>query len=76
MSDTDVKAKQLTRILLYVHERGSINPKQAINDLGIMRLAARINDLEKVGINFDHNWVEDFNRYGEKIRYKEYRLAV
>lgn len=76
MNDTDVKAKQLTRILLFVHERGSINPKQAINDLGIMRLAARINDLEKAGIKFEHKWVQDFNRFGEKVRYKEYRLAV
>ena len=76
MNDTDVKVKQLGRILMYVHERGSINPKQAMNELGIMRLAARINELEKAGINFEHKWVEDFNRFGEKVRYKEYRLAV
>jgi len=49
---------------------------QALNDLGIMRLAARISDLEKAGINFEHRWVQDFNRFGEKVRYKEYRLAV
>ena len=76
MNDTDIKARQLTRIMLYVHERGSINPKQAMNELGIMRLAARISDLEKAGISFDHKWVQDFNRFGEKVRYKEYRLAV
>lgn len=76
MNDTDIKAKQLTRVMLYVHERGSINPMQALNDLGIMRLSARISDLEKAGIHFDHKWVQDFNRFGEKVRYKEYRLAV
>lgn len=76
MSDFDVKAKQAGRILMYVNERGSINPKQALNELGIMRLAARINDMEKAGIKFEHKWVEDFNRFGEKVRYKEYSLVV
>ena len=76
MNDIDIKAKQCTRILLFIQDHGSVNPRQAMNDLGIMRLAARISDMEKAGIHFDRQWVEDFNRFGEKIRYKEYRLAV
>ena len=76
MSDIEIKAKQCTRILLFIQDNGSINPMQAMNRLGVMRLAARISDMEKAGLRFEHNPVKSFNRFGEKIRYMEYRLAV
>ena len=76
MSEINTKANQCGRIMMFVDKHGSINPKQAMNDLGIMRLAARISDMEKAGIRFDHHRVTDFNRFGEKVRYMEYRLAV
>lgn len=76
MSDIEIKAKQCTRILLFIQDNGSINPMQAMNRLGVMRLAARISDMEKAGLRFEHKPVSDLNRFGEKVRYMEYRLAV
>ena len=40
-------ATQCDRILQYMHDFGSINPVQAMSDLGVMRLGARIWDLKK-----------------------------
>ena len=76
MNDIDIKARQCSRILLFIQDHGSINPKQAMNELAIMRLAARISDMERAGIHFEHKPVTDFNKFGEKVRYMEYRLAV
>ena len=42
------KARQCRRIMDFVDKHGSINPLQALKGLGVMRLAARISDLEKV----------------------------
>ena len=72
----ETRLTQSMKILKYMMDFGSITPIEAMQDLGVMRLAARIKDLEKAGIIFEHNWVQDFNRFGEKVRYKEYRLAV
>lgn len=47
---------------------------QALNYCCVMRLAARINDLEKAGYEFDHTPVSGKNRYGEKVRYMSYSL--
>ena len=72
----DVKRSQCKRILWFVDRYGSINPMQALNYLAVMRLAARISDLEKEGIHFDRKWVETVNKFGEKVRFKEYRRAA
>lgn len=74
--DINEKASQCKRIMSFVDKHGSINPLQAMRGLGIMRLAARISDLEKNGAKFEHRMVTSRNRYGEKIRYMEYKKAV
>ena len=70
------KAKQCKRIMAFVEVHGSINPLQALKSLGVMRLAARISDLEKAGAKFEHNMVTSKNKFGEPVRYMEYKKAV
>ena len=42
---------QSERILDYIQKHGSIDPWRAMNDLHIMRLASRIYDLKKMGVD-------------------------
>lgn len=65
---------QNERILAYMEKFVTINPKQAMNDLGIFRLASRITDLRRKGYPIISEWEEVKNRYGEKCRVKRYRL--
>ena len=66
---------QCRRIVRYLDEHNCIDPIRALTELGIMRLAARINDLEKAGYEFKHETVDSVNRFGEKIQYMEYRMV-
>ena len=70
------KAKQCKRIMDFVDKHGSINPLQALKGLGVMRLAARISDLEKAGSKFDHKLVQSKNQFGEPVRYMVYTKVV
>lgn len=63
---------QCRRVLEFVDMNGSINPMQALTEIGVMRLAARIDDLEWMGWHFDHTPTKGVNRYGEKTRYMTY----
>lgn len=45
-----------------------------MKELGIMRLASRICDMRSK-FNIIDVWVEDVNRYGDKIRYKKYIIT-
>lgn len=65
---------QCERILKFMKEHGSINPMQAMKDLGVMRLAARVADLKKAGYKISRRTVTGRNRYGEPVSYAEYRL--
>jgi hypothetical protein len=74
-----VTLKQTTAVLNWLKARGPITPKQAEHELGIMRLAARINDI-KNGRGVDPHPVETrlvrgYNEAGERCRFAEYRLA-
>ena len=57
-------------------ERGPINPMQALVELGIFRLAARINDLRKMGHQIVREMVTVLNRFGEDCRVAQYRLEI
>lgn len=65
---------QCERILKYMHDFGSINPLEAMADLGVMRLGARIYDLKKNGHPITRKMVKKKNRYGEPVSFAEYRL--
>ena len=62
---------QNTELLHYLKMKGTINPMEALDQLSIYRLAARIADLRK-----EHNiktlMISDFNKEGKKVRYAKY----
>lgn len=41
---------QTDKVYAYMEKNGSIDPLRAFNDLGILRLAARIADLKAAGV--------------------------
>lgn len=70
------KVTQGAKILKYMRDYGSITPVEAFRDLGVMRLGARIYDLEQEGIRIAHERETSTNRMGEKVSYSRYRLEV
>ena len=63
---------QYEKILQYIDDFGSISPMEAFSDLGITKLATRISEMRKDGIEFDQQWESAKNRYGEKVHYMRY----
>jgi hypothetical protein len=53
---------------------GSINPMQALQDIGCFRLASRISDLKDQGYEIISERVNYKNRLGEVKYFNEYRL--
>ena len=65
---------QKDRILQYMMQFGSITPVQAFADLGVMRLSARIYDLEADGVQIGRHTEKAKNRYGETVHYTRYYI--
>lgn len=63
---------QAERIIEYINEFGSITPMEAFQDLGITKLATRISEMRKAGIEFNKDYVKSKNRYGEPVMYMRY----
>lgn len=61
-------------ILDYMKQFGSINPLQALQDIGCFRLASRISDLRKQGYPIISERVNYINRFGEAKHFNEYRI--
>ena len=68
------KPTQNERILAYIAEFGSITQLEALQDLGIMRLASRISDLKKQGYSIASDIETVKNKFGEKCHIKRYRM--
>lgn len=65
---------QCDRVLEYMREFGSINPMEAIRDIGCMRLASRISDLREQGYPIRRRMKTGKNRYGKDVSFAEYYL--
>lgn len=63
---------QNSRILDYMIKNGSISPLEAMNDLGVMRLGARIFELKEQAYPIEKVMQEGTNRFGEPTRYARY----
>jgi hypothetical protein len=63
---------QVERVRKYMDEFGSISTKEAIDEFGITRLAARIYDIAKTGVPIFKTTEYGKNRYGEKVHYTRY----
>ena len=70
-----MKTTQKDRILDYIRKFGSITSWEAYQDLGVMQLGARIDQLQKDGYQFKAEWEQKKNRYGEDVSFKRYYLA-
>lgn len=69
-----MKTTQAERVLSYMEEFGSITQMDALNDLGVMRLASRISDLKKMGYPITSEIEAVKNRYEETCFIKRYSL--
>lgn len=70
------KATQAERVLAYIEKFGSITQYEALQDLGVMRLASRISDLRKLGYPIQGESVAVKNRFEETCYVKRYSMAV
>ena len=61
-------------ILQYIKDFGSITPMQAFADLGITKLATRISEMRKAGMEFRIETVHVKNRYGKSVSFAKYSL--
>lgn len=66
---------QREAIVNYITEFGSITPMQAFADLGITKLATRISEMRKDGMNFKIETVRIKNRYGKPIYFAKYSFG-
>ena len=60
----------------YMERYGSITPLDALREFSCMRLGARIYDLERQGVKIIHETEHATNKFGKKVSYARYRLAV
>ena len=65
---------QTQKIVNYCKKHGSISAMEAMSELGITQLGARIDDLQKKGIFFRKEWDAATNRDGEIVRFKRNKL--
>lgn len=65
---------QAERVEKYIRDFGSITQLEAMEDLGVMRLASRISDLRSFGVKIRKTTETGRNRYGERTRYARYSI--
>lgn len=63
------------RVLEHLKQHGSIDAMTALSDLGVFRLAARINDLRNMGHEIISGRVTVRNRFGEECRVASYSMG-
>lgn len=66
---------QNDRILAYMDQHGSITQLEALQELGVMRLASRISDLKRKGYAIESTSVNVTNRYNETCKIKRYSIS-
>jgi len=67
---------QNERVFDHLLTSGPLQPFQAWRELGVYRLASRINDLRKAGHKIQTKKVEVVNRWGESSYIAEYSLEL
>ncbi len=65
---------QCERIVEYIKMFGSISPLEAFRDLGITKLATRISEMRKTGMEFEQEYIKSKNRFGEDVYFMRYYL--
>ena len=65
---------QTDMVLNHMRRYGSITPREADSEYGIMRLGARIWDLKRIGYRIKKEEVKSTNRFGDPVHFARYRL--
>ena len=55
-------------------KNGWVSPADAFREVGTMKLATRVSEIRRMGINVESRTVANINRFGKKIHYNEYRI--
>jgi hypothetical protein len=76
MAEGKNRTTQCQRLKRYLEEFHSITPLQALRDMGIMRLGARVWDLEHNGWKgrIRHDTIPIKNRWNQTVRVSRYSL--
>lgn len=61
-------------VLDYIKNYGSITQLEAMADLGVSRLAARMSDLKAMGFDVKKTMATNYNRFGKKVSYSKYTI--
>ena len=69
-----IHSTQADRLLAYLQDHGSIRPLEALNELGIYRVADPAHKLRKRGVDVRTRMVTVRNRWDEDCRVAEYYL--
>ena len=67
-----MKVTQRQLILNYIEDFGSITPMEAFGDLGVTKLATRISEMRRDGMQFQIDTVKRKNRYGKTVWFAKY----
>jgi len=65
---------QRDRVLQYIRTEGSITALEAVRELGVLQLSARLVELERDGYLFIKTKEKSKNRFGEDVYYIRYSL--
>ena len=68
------KLTQVERVIWYMQTNGSITPLEAKDELGIMRLAATIHTVKKLGYSVHTEMVKVKDRFGSETHVASYSL--
>lgn len=68
------KTTQNDMVLEYIRNYGSITQLEAMADLGVSRLAARMSDLKAMGFDVHKTMATSYNRFGKKVSYSKYTI--
>lgn len=71
---SEIKDTQAKRIIRYMSRHGSITTMDAF-EMGITRLASRIYDIRRMGVEVESETVTGKNRFGEPVHYSRYKLV-
>lgn len=69
------KVKQTELVLMYLKQYGTITPVDAMREFGIMRLASRISDLKRAGVDVRSRMKQSVNRFGKPVHFAEYFIG-
>lgn len=72
----NTKPTQSERVKRYMEEFGGITQLDAIRDLGVLRLSARIMELKQSGLPIEGKFEKVKNRYNEPVQIKKYSIAT